>query len=63
MAFVLEAFFAEMELELSEKFEEGEGAKDRRRSLGSKTQNQRIDVLLHHMLSSELTQTQPSNTA
>ncbi|XP_050101978.1 two pore calcium channel protein 1-like isoform X2 [Malus sylvestris] len=63
MAFVLEAFFAEMDLELSEKFEEGEGAKDRRRSLGSKTQSQRIDVLLHHMLSSELTQTQPSNTA
>ncbi|XP_048422392.1 two pore calcium channel protein 1 isoform X3 [Pyrus x bretschneideri] len=63
MAFVLEAFFAEMDLELSEKCGEEGGAKDRRRSLGSKTQSQRIDVLLHHMLSSELTQTQPSNTA
>ncbi|XP_021827183.1 two pore calcium channel protein 1-like isoform X2 [Prunus avium] len=65
VAFVLEAFFAEMDLETSEKCEgdekEVEGAKDRRRSLGSKTQSQRIDVLLHHMLSAELTETQPSN--
>ncbi|PQQ19050.1 hypothetical protein Pyn_16967 [Prunus yedoensis var. nudiflora] len=65
VAFVLEAFFAEMDLETSEKCEgdekEVEGAKDRRRSLGSKTRSQRIDVLLHHMLSAELTETQPSN--
>ncbi|ONI17116.1 hypothetical protein PRUPE_3G138600 [Prunus persica] len=65
VAFVLEAFFAEMDLETSEKCEgdekEVEGAEDRHRSLGSKTQSQRIDVLLHHMLSAELTETQPSN--
>ncbi|BFG25248.1 hypothetical protein CerSpe_115220 [Prunus speciosa] len=65
VAFVLEAFFAEMDLETSEKCEgdekEVDGAKDRRRSLGSKSRNQRIDVLLHHMLSAELTETQPSN--
>ncbi|KAI5338962.1 hypothetical protein L3X38_018234 [Prunus dulcis] len=65
VAFVLEAFFAEMDLEISEKCEgdekEVEGAKDRHRSLGSKTQSQRIDVLLHHMLGAELTETQPSN--
>ncbi|KAM1413183.1 hypothetical protein ACFXTO_025812 [Malus domestica] len=67
VAFVLEAFFAEMDLESSEKSEENgkeeEGLKDRRRPLGSKTRSQRIDVLLHHMLSSELTETQPSNVA
>ncbi|KAB2604397.1 two pore calcium channel protein 1-like [Pyrus ussuriensis x Pyrus communis] len=67
VAFVLEAFFAEMDLELSEESEENgkeeEGVKDRRRPLGSKTRSQRIDVLLHHMLSSELTETQPSNGA
>ncbi|BBN70525.1 two-pore channel 1 [Prunus dulcis] len=65
VAFVLEAFFAEMDLETSEKCEEDgkevEGAKDRHRSLGSKSRSQRIDVLLHHMLSAELTETQPSN--
>ncbi|CAB4303882.1 unnamed protein product [Prunus armeniaca] len=65
VAFVLEAFFAEMDLETSEKCEgdekEVEGAKDRHRSLGSKSRSQRIDVLLHHMLSAELTETQPSN--
>ncbi|XP_068345598.1 two pore calcium channel protein 1-like isoform X2 [Pyrus communis] len=67
VAFVLEAFFAEMDLESSEESEENgkeeEGVKDRRRPLGSKTRSQRIDVLLHHMLSSELTETQPSNGA
>lgn len=57
IAFVLEAFFAEMELESSEKCEEedkdGE-PRERRRSVGTKTRSQRVDVLLHHMLSAEL---------
>ncbi|KAI3440748.1 uncharacterized protein J3R85_003197 [Psidium guajava] len=56
VAFVLEAFFTEMDLESSEN---GEGqdkeTRDRRpRSVGSKTRSQRVDALLHHMLSSEL---------
>ncbi|GAV70418.1 Ion_trans domain-containing protein/EF_hand_5 domain-containing protein [Cephalotus follicularis] len=64
VAFVLEAFFAEMELETSEKCEgedkdAGEG-KDWRR-LGTKSRSQRVYVLLHHMLSSELNQTQASD--
>ncbi|KAH9744016.1 Two pore calcium channel protein 1 [Citrus sinensis] len=57
IAFVLEAFFAEMELESSEKCEEedkdGE-PRERRRRVGTKTRSQRVDVLLHHMLSAEL---------
>ncbi|XP_061352144.1 two pore calcium channel protein 1 isoform X2 [Gastrolobium bilobum] len=65
VAFVLEAFFAEMELESSETCDgndkEVEGYKYRRRSIGTKTRSQRVDVLLHHMLSAELGQTQPSN--
>ncbi|KAL7215996.1 hypothetical protein ACSBR1_028029 [Camellia fascicularis] len=63
MAFVLEAFFAEMELETSENCEAlgKEAGKDRRRSIGSKTRSQRIDILLHHMLSTELNQTQCSS--
>ncbi|XAR55507.1 hypothetical protein NMG60_11035590 [Bertholletia excelsa] len=62
IAFVLEAFFAEMELENSEKSEEPgkEGGKDKHRYIGSKSRSQRVDVLLHHMLSSELDQTQCS---
>ncbi|CAL5342606.1 unnamed protein product [Camellia sinensis] len=63
MAFVLEAFFAEMELETSENCEAvgKEAGKDRRHSIGSKTRSQRIDILLHHMLSTELDQTQCSS--
>lgn len=57
IAFVLEAFFAEMELESSEKCEEedkdGE-PRERRRRVGTKTRSQKVDVLLHHMLSAEL---------
>ncbi|XP_027344097.1 two pore calcium channel protein 1 isoform X2 [Abrus precatorius] len=66
IAFVLEAFFAEMELESSETCagndKEVEGDKYRRRSIGTKTRSQRVDALLHHMLSAELCQTQPSDT-
>ncbi|KAB5530091.1 hypothetical protein DKX38_020172 [Salix brachista] len=65
MAFVLEAFFAEMELEASEKCEgedkEGSNSKSRRRSVGTKTRSQRVDILLHHMLSAELGKPECSN--
>lgn len=58
VAFVLEAFFAEMEIEdaekCSDKDDEGEGNESRRRSAGTKTRSQRVEMLLHHMLSSEL---------
>ncbi|XP_038694433.1 two pore calcium channel protein 1 isoform X2 [Tripterygium wilfordii] len=64
VAFVLEAFFTEMDLETSETCEEEkeEGAgKERRRSLGTKTRSQRVDILLHHMLSAELDQKESAN--
>ncbi|XP_042976295.1 two pore calcium channel protein 1A-like isoform X2 [Carya illinoinensis] len=65
VAFVLEAFFAEMDIELSGKREEedkdADGEKDRRRTVGTKSRSQRIDALLHHMLSAELEQSQSSN--
>ncbi|XP_015573991.1 two pore calcium channel protein 1 [Ricinus communis] len=56
VAFVLEAFFAEMELETPEQSDDKDarGAKPRR--FGTKTRSQRVDILLHHMLSSELDQ-------
>nr|XP_023906857.1 two pore calcium channel protein 1-like [Quercus suber] len=64
VAFVLEAFFAEMELESSGNFEEQnkevQGRKDRRRSVGIKSQSQRVDLLLHHMLSAELDKEPPN---
>ncbi|KAK4577566.1 hypothetical protein RGQ29_027904 [Quercus rubra] len=64
VAFVLEAFFAEMELESSENFDEQDkevqGGKDRRRSVGTKSQSQRVDLLLHHMLSAELDKEPPN---
>ncbi|KAL4620409.1 hypothetical protein ACB092_06G151900 [Castanea dentata] len=64
VAFVLEAFFAEMELESSENIEEQDkevqGGKDRRRSVGTKSRSQRVDLLLHHMLSAELDKEPPN---
>ncbi|KAL8088186.1 hypothetical protein AgCh_038101 [Apium graveolens] len=57
VAFVLEAFFAEMEVEDSEKREcldKESGRKDCRRNVGTKTRSQRVDILLHHMLGPEL---------
>ncbi|KAF3965207.1 hypothetical protein CMV_010579 [Castanea mollissima] len=63
VAFVLEAFFAEMDLESSDNFEEQdkavEGRKDRQRSVGTKSRSQRVDLLLHHMLSAELDKEAP----
>lgn len=64
IAFVLEAFFVEMDLETSEKCEDGhdkdESRKDRRRNVGTKTRSQRVDMLLHRMLSAELDKTESS---
>ncbi|PIN14203.1 hypothetical protein CDL12_13171 [Handroanthus impetiginosus] len=66
VAFVLEAFFAEMDLESSETSEDGEDkeerGKERRRNIGIKSRNQRVDMLLHHMLSAELNQTESTST-
>ncbi|KHG26811.1 Two pore calcium channel 1 -like protein [Gossypium arboreum] len=58
VAFVLEAFFAEMDLEASGNSEEDDkdagSGKGRKRLAGTKTRSQRVDILLHHMLSAEL---------
>ncbi|KAG7011975.1 Two pore calcium channel protein 1B [Cucurbita argyrosperma subsp. argyrosperma] len=58
VAFVLEAFFAELDIESSENGEEqdqdGDSRKDRRRFVGTKTRSRKVDILLHHMLSAEL---------
>uniref|UniRef100_A0A1D1Y9M5 Two pore calcium channel protein 1A n=3 Tax=Anthurium amnicola TaxID=1678845 RepID=A0A1D1Y9M5_9ARAE len=63
VAFVLEAFFAEMELEKDDEPQEVrvtlEG-KNRRRHVGIKSRSRTVDILLHHMLSAELSQTQSS---
>ncbi|KAL8506571.1 hypothetical protein ACS0TY_017457 [Phlomoides rotata] len=63
VAFVLEAFFAEMDLESSEKSDNAETKQEKvggRRLAGTKTRNQRVDALLHHMLSAELHETETS---
>ncbi|KAG6386942.1 hypothetical protein SASPL_152123 [Salvia splendens] len=57
VAFVLEAFFAEMDLESSESGEVKEETRKSRRLIGAKSRNQRVDMLLHHMLSAELNET------
>ncbi|XWS39459.1 hypothetical protein CRYUN_Cryun18bG0056000 [Craigia yunnanensis] len=58
VAFVLEAFSAEMDLESSgncgEDDKDAGSGKDRRRLAGTKTRSHRVDILLHHMLSAEL---------
>ncbi|XP_044466336.1 two pore calcium channel protein 1 [Mangifera indica] len=58
VAFILEAFFAEMDLETSKTCEgddKDERIKDQRGYVvGAKTRSQRVDRLLHHMLSAEL---------
>ncbi|PPD81440.1 hypothetical protein GOBAR_DD21635 [Gossypium barbadense] len=50
VAFVLEAFFAEMDLEASGNSEED----DKVGTFYKLTRSQRVDILLHHMLSAEL---------
>lgn len=62
VAFVLEAFFAELEIECPDEDEDGKGKGGRgRRNLGTKTRSQRVEMLLHHMLSAELHQSPPSS--
>ncbi|XP_060190967.1 two pore calcium channel protein 1A isoform X1 [Lycium barbarum] len=64
VAFVLEAFQAEMDLEASASSADGEDKgerSERRRNVGTKTRSQRVDFLLHHMLSSELTECSNDN--
>ncbi|CAA7397495.1 unnamed protein product [Spirodela intermedia] len=61
IAFVLEAFFAEIELEMESEPEEHtrmSGAQRRRRSIGIKSRSRTVDILLHHILSDELNQSQ-----
>lgn len=64
VAFVLEAFFAELELECPEDEEEEAGKETGgrgRRNLGTKTRSQRVEMLLHHMLSAELHEGLPTS--
>ncbi|GAB2274794.1 mitochondrial thiamine pyrophosphate transporter [Dionaea muscipula] len=63
VAFVLEAFFAEQELEESEELEEHKenGRRERPRYVAKENRSQRVDVLLHHMLSSQLGKSETSN--
>ncbi|KAK9027519.1 hypothetical protein V6N11_067352 [Hibiscus sabdariffa] len=66
VAFVLEAFFTEMNLETSGTGEEADdqkcagSGKGRRRLAGTKRRSQRVDILLHRMLSAELDKNHPS---
>ncbi|KAG5597130.1 hypothetical protein H5410_038362 [Solanum commersonii] len=63
VAFVLEAFQAEMDLEAAANCVDGDDkeSSERRRNVGTKTRSQRVDFLLHHMLSSELTECSHDN--
>ncbi|KAG5381452.1 hypothetical protein IGI04_032922 [Brassica rapa subsp. trilocularis] len=65
VAFVLEAFFTELDLEEEEKCqgEDSQERRNRRRSAGSKSRSQRVDTLLHHMLGDELSKPECSTTA
>ncbi|KAK9689885.1 hypothetical protein RND81_09G088100 [Saponaria officinalis] len=59
IAFVLEAFFSELEIEESEECAVSEEQEGRtRRYAGPKTSSQRVDQLLHRILSSELEKSQ-----
>lgn len=63
-SFVLEAFFAEIELEGVEpedESKESSGRKGRPRSVSTKTRSQRVNALLHQMLRAELKETEGSN--
>jgi two pore calcium channel protein len=64
VAFVLEAFFTELDLEEEEKCQ-GQDSQERRnrsRTAGSKSRSQRVDTLLHHMLGDELSKPECSTT-
>ncbi|CAE6138199.1 unnamed protein product [Arabidopsis arenosa] len=64
VAFVLEAFFAELDLEEEEKCqgEDSQERRNRRRSAGTKSRSQRVDTLLHHMLGDELSKPECSTS-
>lgn len=65
VAFVLEAFFAEMDLESADAGsgeDKEENGKARRRNVGTKTRSARVDNLLHRILSAELEKAQPPPT-
>uniref|UniRef100_A0A453FDE7 Ion transport domain-containing protein n=1 Tax=Aegilops tauschii subsp. strangulata TaxID=200361 RepID=A0A453FDE7_AEGTS len=63
VAFVLEAFFAEMELEKGEEVDiqnSTSGGIKKRRSMRVRSKGTMVDILLHHMLSNELDGSQNS---
>ncbi|XP_062217754.1 two pore calcium channel protein 1 isoform X2 [Phragmites australis] len=63
MAFVLEAFFAEMELEKAGEADMQDPTpqgRNKRRSMRARTKGTMVDILLHHMLSNELDGSQNS---
>lgn len=61
VSFILEAFFAEMELETSDGTEEvPKEMKGKKYRCRLKTRNRKIDILLHHMLSAELSENRVS---
>ncbi|KAL0712072.1 hypothetical protein Bca4012_019050 [Brassica carinata] len=64
VAFVLEAFFTELDLEEEEKCQgqNSQERRNRRRYAGSKSRSQRVDTLLHHMLGDELSKPECSTT-
>uniref|UniRef100_A0A0A9LQU7 ATTPC1 n=1 Tax=Arundo donax TaxID=35708 RepID=A0A0A9LQU7_ARUDO len=64
VAFVLEAFFAEMELEKAGEADMQDPTpqgRNKRPSMRLKTKGTMVDILLHHMLSSELDGSQNSD--
>ncbi|KAG6480321.1 hypothetical protein ZIOFF_063821 [Zingiber officinale] len=59
VAFILEAFFAEMDLEsANEPNEDAPERKGRRRLTGASSRNRTVDILLHRILSAELEESQ-----
>lgn len=64
VAFVLEAFFAEMELEKAGEadiHDPTSGGRNKRRSMRVRSKGTMVDILLHHMLSNELDGSQNSD--
>ncbi|WVZ69278.1 hypothetical protein U9M48_018091 [Paspalum notatum var. saurae] len=64
VAFVLEAFFAEMELEKAGEADMQDSSpegRNKRRSMRVRTKGTMVDILLHHMLSNELDGSQNSD--
>ncbi|PWA34584.1 two pore calcium channel protein 1A [Artemisia annua] len=63
VAFVLQAFFAEIDLKSSKEEEDGEESigLHRRRKVGTKTSSEKVNMLIHHMLSKKLNRPQPAS--